>query len=314
MGPEAVFTLLVVVGMLVALVLELWEPDAIFFVALVLLLLTGIIDLKEAFAGFANEGMLTVAVLFIVAYAMQRSGILEVAAQRVIGTAGDGWRALVRMMLPVAALSAFMNNTPIVAMFAPTIRDWALRHKAAPSKFLIPLSYASLFGGTCTLIGTSTNIVVNGLFHEGTGRSFAMFEFVYVGVPSAAAGLLFMTLIGHRLLPRRPDPSEEFAGYGMREYLLEMQVPEDSRLAGRTVEQAGLRSLGNLYLAQILRDRRNGDILAPVRPSDWLETGDRLVFTGSWDGTVQLCRGLPVWSPAMNRRSARTSEAVAAAG
>src|SRR6266540_3517860 len=153
MTPEGIFTLTIVLLMMAALVAELMEADVIVFSALGVLLLAGIVAPKEALEGFSNKGMLTVAVLFIVAYAAQTSGFMEVFFDRVIGN-GDGLRwSLLRMMVPVMGLSAFINNTPLVAMFTPYVREWSLKHGHAPSKFLIPLTYAVSFGGLFTLIG-----------------------------------------------------------------------------------------------------------------------------------------------------------------
>ncbi len=284
MSFEAVFTLTVVGLMLAALVLELYSPDFIVFSALGVLLVAGVVTPKEAFTGFSNSGMLTVAILFIVAYAAQTSGLLEFFADRVMGRSGGGRRSMLRMIAPVLGMSAFLNNTPIVAMFTPTIRDWALRHKVSPSKFLIPLSYASIFGGICTLIGTSTNLVVNGLLLQSAHRPIRMFELAWVGVPCAIAGILFLLLFGYRLLPGRRDLSEDFQEGG-REYLLEMKVQAGSSLVGKSVEGAGLRQLDQLFLAEI---RRGSEILAPVKPSDRLEAGDHLYFTGNADGVVRL--------------------------
>jgi di/tricarboxylate transporter len=284
MSFEAYFTLAVVGIMLFGLVLELLAPDVIVFSALGVLLVSGILTPQEALEGFSNKGMLTVGILFIVAYSAQSSGILEFFANRVIGRASGGRRALLRVMAPVFAMSAFLNNTPIVAMFTPTIRDWALAHKIAPSKFLIPLSYASIFGGICTLIGTSTNLVVNGLLQQETKLSISMFELAWVGIPCAAAGFLFFLLIGYRLLPERSDLSEDLLNSG-REYLVEMSVPDGSLLAGKTVEGAGLRRLENLFLAEIIRE---GHTPVMVKPTDILKVGDRLLFSGMAEAIVQL--------------------------
>lgn len=272
--------------MLLALVLELYAPDVIIFSALGFLILFGIVTPKEALVGFSNEGMLTVAILFVVAYAAQSSGILEVFANRVMGRSGGGRRSLLRLMLPVWSLSAFLNNTPIVAMFTPTIRDWALRHKLAPSKFLIPLSYASIFGGTCTLIGTSTNLVVHGMLQEQLGLGFSMFELAWVGIPCAFGGMIFILAFGDKLLPDRRDLSADFGEKG-REYVLEMKLSKESTLIGKSVEEAGLRNLDHVFLVQILR---NGNVVAPVRPTDLLEEGDRLFFAGQVEGIVQVGR------------------------
>ncbi len=284
MGFPAVLTLVVVVLMLVGLILELLAPDVIVFSALGLLLLADVISVKDALAGFANSSMLTVGILFIVAYAAQSSGLLEFFAGRVMGNSGGGRRTLLKVMAPVVAMSAFLNNTPIVAMFTPTIRDWALKHRLSPSKFLIPLSYSAIFGGICTLIGTSTNLVVNGLMQQSLHRSLGMFELAWVGIPCALAGILYLLVFGYRLLPDNPDLSEELAKSG-REYLLEMKLPGGSALVGKTVAEAGLRNLDQIFLAEI---ERRGRLLAPVKSSDLLEAGDRLFFTGVAEGIMRV--------------------------
>lgn len=284
MSPEALFTLIVIALMLAGLAFELLAPDVIVFSALGVLLLTDVITVKEALGGFSNSGMLTVAILFIVAYAAQSSGILELFATRIMGQGCGGRRALLRLMTPVLAMSAFLNNTPIVAMFTPTIRDWALRNKISPSKLLIPLSYASIFGGICTLIGTSTNLVVNGMMQQSLNQSLGMFELAKVGLPCAASGVLFMMLVGYRLLPEHEDLSDGLAGSG-REYLLEMKVLTDSPLVEKTVEDAGLRKLDRLFLTEIVREEL---LIAPVKPKDKLKAGDRLFFTGQAEDIVRL--------------------------
>lgn len=281
----AIFTLITVGLMLIALAFEILAPDIIVFSALGVLLLGGVITPVEAFSGFSNPGMLTVGLLFIVAFAAQASGLLAFFADRIVGRSGGGRKSLLRIMAPVFGMSAFLNNTPIVAMFTPTIRDWALKHRFSPSKFLIPLSYASIFGGICTLIGTSTNLVVNGMLQQLTGRSFGMFELAAVGIPCAFAGSFFMFFAGFRLLPDRRDLAVDLETGGGREYFLEMKVLPGSDLIGKTVSGANLRNLGQLYLAQI---QRNGDLLAPVRPTDVLMAGDRLFFTGNVDAILRL--------------------------
>ena len=284
MSVDAIIVLLVIALMLLALVLEWFAPDVILFSALGALLLTGVITPNEALVGFSNKGMLTVAILFIVAYAAQASGILEAFAGGVMGRSGGGRKSLLRLMLPVWGLSAFLNNTPVVAMFTPTIRDWALRRNLAPSKFLIPLSYASIFGGVCTLIGTSTNLVVHGMLQQQFQIGFSMFELAWVGIPCTLAGLLFFMLIGQRLLPDRRDLTEGLGKEG-REYLLEMKVPSGSPLIDRSIEAAGLRKLDRVYLVEIVRGEQ---VVAPVRPSETLVEGDRLIFAGQVEGIVQL--------------------------
>ena len=286
MSGEALFTLAVVAAMVLCLALDVLQPDAVVFSALGALLVCGVLEPAEALSGFANPAMITVAVLFVVAYAAQAAGVLEYAAFRVLGR-GDGVRrSLVRMMLPVTGFSAFLNNTPIVAMFLPAVREWARRRGLPPSRFLMPLSYASIFGGLCTLIGTSTNLVVNGMYQEAAGRSLGLFDLAWVGIPAALLATAYMVLVVPRWLPDRGDPAAELEA-DERRYLFEMRVLPESPLCGRTVEEAGLRNLGTTFLAEIVRGH---DVLAPVRPTDVIRPGDRLIFTGSAGGAVQLHR------------------------
>lgn len=284
LSVDAYITLGVLGGMLIALVLELWAPDLIFFCALGLLLLTGVLTPEEALVGFSNKGMLTVGLLFVVASAAQSSGALNYVANRLLGRGKSLSRALARLMGGVFGLSAFLNNTPIVAMFVPTLREWAQRSGHQPSKVLMPLSYAAIFGGVCTLIGTSTNLVVNGLLQQELDRSLAMFDFAWIGLPCALVGGAYMLFIGERLLPERGDGLQELAAAG-REYLVEMRVEPQSPLDGRTVEEAGLRNLQGLFLAEVIR---NGSSLVPVRRTDRLAAGDRLVFTGDVSAIIEL--------------------------
>lgn len=284
MTPAGIFTLILVLLMICALVAEIRETDVIVFSTLGILLISGVLSPAEAFEGFSNKGMLTVAVLFIVAYAAQQSGFLEAAFDRVMGN-GDGLRrSQLKIMIPVMGLSAFINNTPLVAILTPSVRDWAIRHKYSPSKFLIPLTYAVSFGGLFTLIGTSTNLVVNGLLQQNAHESLGMFELGYVGVPCAIAATLFVTTFGHRLLPSNTDLAQDFAKAG-REYLLEMKVQGTSPLVGKTVEQAGLRNLDRMFLVEIVR---KGESLAPVKPTDQIKAEDCLIFTGLVGAIVQL--------------------------
>ena len=279
------FTLMVVGLMLVALVFELLDPDAILFTALGSLLLVGVITPAEALAGFANQGMLTVALLFVVAYGIKSSGALEFFADRIMG-GGKGLRrrALLRMMIPVSFLSAFLNNTPIVAMFAPAVAEWARRHRLPPSKYLIPLSYAAIIGGVCTLIGTSTNLLVNGMIIDIGGRSLGLFELARVGVPCAIVGLIYILTIGYFILPDRQKSQDNTNGH---DYHFEMLVAVDAPIIGQSIAKAGLRHLNHLYLSEIVRGE---NVVAPVKPNEILVAGDRLCFVGIPDGIPHLRR------------------------
>src|SRR5690606_15910621 len=171
------------------------------------LLLSGVMTPAQGLAGFSSEGMLTVAILFIVAAGIRETGGISVIVRQILGRPKSMLGAQARVMLPVAASSAFLNNTPIVAMLLPAILDWTKNTRMSPSKFLIPLSYAAILGGMCTLIGTSTNLIVNGLLLDskpaGLESGLGFFDITWVGIPCALAGILFMLALGGWLLPDR---------------------------------------------------------------------------------------------------------------
>ncbi len=283
---EFIYTGTLIIIMTVILIREILEPDITVFSTLILLVVGGIITVEEAFSGFSNQGMLTVGFLFIVASALHRTDILNIIAGRLLKTGGSLSSKLIRLMLPVSAFSAFFNNTPIVAMFIPVLRQWTRKSDHPVSKFMIPLSYASILGGICTLIGTSTTLVVHGLMIENGMSGFSFFEISRVGVPLALTGLLAVSLIGHRLLPKRKDPLVEL-GENTREFVVEMKVEPEYTHVGKSIEQAGLRHLKGLYLFQIERDER---ILPTVGPDEEIKVGDRLFFTGLPATIIELQR------------------------
>lgn len=203
-------------------------------------------------------------------------------------------------MLPVAGLSAFLNNTPVVAMFIPVILDWSRKLQMSASKLLIPLSYAAILGGVCTLIGTSTNLVVNGLLISDTNHpGLGMFDLAWVGLPCAIAGLVYLLGLSRWLLPARKPPIS--IADDPREYTVEMIVDPAGPLVGQSIEQAGLRHLPGMYLMEIDRD---GQTLVAVGPTEQLRAGDRLVFVGVVESVVDLqkIRGL---KPAPTRSATR---------
>lgn len=259
------------------LIKEIYAPEIIVFAALLILALGGILDVKEALSGFSNSGMLTVGFLFIVAEALNQTGALNRLGSFFLGRNRQSITAkLLRFLFPVSFLSAFFNNTPIVAMMIPAVNSWAPKNDYAASKFLIPLSYATILGGICTLIGTSTNLVVHGLLIENGLRGIGFFELTKIGAPIAVVGVLAIALFGHRLLPDRKDPIVEL-GANTREFVVELKVEANYQHIGKTIAAAGLRHLKGLFLFQI---ERGSQLLAPVGPDEKILLGDRLFFTG----------------------------------
>ena len=290
LGLEAWYTAVVVVLMVVALIKEWRGPEVILGGALALLLIGGVLTTSDALTGFSNAGVLTIAALFVVAQAVQEAGGLGQTVIGIMGNSKELKRTLLRLMPPITIISAFMNNTPVVAMFVPAVRRWASRNDVAPSKLLIPLSYASILGGMCTLIGTSTNLVVSGMMTDHGFDGIGMFEISRVGLPIAFVGLVFMLTIGRHLLPERRDVAAQLAEE-QREYLVEMKVSTDCPLVGKTIEDARLRGLKGLFLVHI---ERGDQVIGPVPPSETMRAEDQLFFTGMVSTIVDLkaIRGL----------------------
>jgi len=284
MSFDAWLTLLVVAGAFVALAWSWAPPDLVFVTATVVLAAAGVITTDEAFAGFSNAGMLTVAALFIVVAGLRETGVLDHIGHHVLGKAKTERAAIFRLGVVVMPMSAFLNNTPIVAMFLPVVIDWCRRHRVSPSKLLIPLSFLTILGGTCTLIGTSTNLVVNGLMVQNGLDSMSLFEIAKAGIPYSIVGFVYLLTVGRRLLPDRKELIEQL-GETQREYLAEMVVRPGCRLVGCTVASAGLRQLPGLFLIRIER----GDVsIGPVGPEQQILSEDRLVFTGVVSGIIEL--------------------------
>ena len=296
MGFEAWLTL-GVVGLCIGLLASNRFPsDAVMVGGLTLLLLTGVLTPGDALAGLANEGMVTVAVLYVVVAGLSETGGTAWVSQALLGRPRSIAHAQTRLMVPVAALSAFLNNTPVVAMFIPAVQDWAKRHRLAVSQLMMPLSYAAIAGGTCTLIGTSTNLVVNGLLlQEPDTPGLGFFEIAWVGVPTLILTVAFTVLFGRRLLPERQSVLSQLAD--AREYTVEMLVEPRSPLDGMSIEEAGLRQLPGLYLVEV---ERGGHVLPAVGPEAVLQGGDRLLFAGVVESVLDLqkIRGL---TPATNQ-------------
>lgn len=285
MGWEAWFSLGVVAWCFAMLAFTRISPDSITTAGLVMILLSGVVTPRQALNGFSNPGMLTVGVLYVVVSGLTETGAVGWIVHNLLGRPRSQRHAQWRLMAPVAALSAFLNNTPVVAIFVPAVQDWARRHKLVLSRLLIPLSFASIAGGTCTLIGTSTNLVINGLLLESTSQQLALLELAWIGIPLVLLTFLLVLLGGHWLLPDR-DPARERL-VNVREYTVEMLVSDAGPLVGQSVEEAGLRNLPGLFLAEIERD---GKVLPAVPSAERLRGGDRLVFVGVRDSVVDLQR------------------------
>jgi len=286
------FTIFVTIVVLIALARE--EPaDLVFVAAILALSLCGVISAEEAFAGFISSSLLMVAALFVVTTGLKETGIVDAIGAKVLGPVHTELGGFIMLAAFTFGTSAFLNNTPIVAMLIPVVMSWCRKNHVAPSKLLIPLSFMTILGGCCSRIGTSTNLVVDGLMRKAGLMEMGFFEIGYAGIPCAVIGGLYMLTVGRRLLPERKELMEQF-GDARREYLVEMVVTPACRLIGQSIEAAGLRRLPGLFLVEI--DRR-GNVIAPVSPDTVLESDDRLVFTGVVSTIVDL-KKIPGLEPA----------------
>ena len=294
---EPILTGILIVLMIGTMAIGRYGADLVMMGVLLILLLAGILEPQEAIAGFANQAVITVAMLYIVATAMRETGAMARITAIVLGKPKSERSAQMKLAIPVAFMSAFINNTPIVAMFLPTLSSVARRCSFSPSKLYMPLSFASILGGVCTLIGTSTNVVVAKLLSDANLTSdglpatvdnpalgFSMFTLAKVGLPIAIIGLLYILIFGRKLLPDRVTPIQDAEEHD-EGYHAALRVEPGSPIVGKTVEQADLRDLPGLFLARIEREHTT---LGAVAPHEIINERDVLVFVGQLDSVVDL--------------------------
>ena len=282
---EAWLTIFTTLSVLLTLIFTRVRPHIAMLTALTVLLLTGVIDAKQAFAGFSNSGLLTVAAMFVVAAGLHASGGMDLFVKSLMGKPNTIRGAYLRLFAPVVLLSAFLNNTPVIATLIPGVLAWCKRINIAPSKIMIPLSYTAILGGTLTLIGTSTNLVLNGQYQSLTGsEGFSLFSITIIGLPVALSGLAFMWVFFPKWLP---DVTKSHIFENAREFTLEVMVEPSGPLVGKSISEAGLRDQKSVFLVEI---ERNGTLLTAVSSEERLHDGDRLVFAGDTQGITDLLR------------------------
>ncbi|GAA6135068.1 SLC13 family permease [Oceaniserpentilla sp. 4NH20-0058] len=229
-----------------------------------------------------NPVIVSLAALYVVVGALVNTGATQHVAALIMHKP-KGPYIPKRILVLTSLLSAFINNSPVVAMLTRIVQGHSRRYAISPSRWLLPISYASILGGTCTLIGTSTNLIVDGMMQKANGYEFHLFEIAYVGVPLVLVGWLYLRFVAHKLLPVREGSGEQFDH--VREYMVEMLIQEGSELDGKTIIDAGLRSLPGLFLVEL---EREGQVLSAVRPRTVLNAEDRLIFAGSPESVLEL--------------------------
>ncbi len=279
------FALYITLSALLTLLFTRIAPHMVMMGVLTILSVVGVLDATEALSGFSNSGLITVASMFVIAAGIHASGGIDLLVNTALGQPKTVRGALAKIFMPVVLLSGFLNNTPVVATMIPAINSWSRKINIPVSKLMIPLSYSAILGGTLTLIGTSTNLVINGQYQELTGQaSLSLFSITAVSLPVVVAGLAFMWVFFPRFLP---DRSSKQAFANLKEFTLEVSVATNGPLVGKTVEQAGLRNLRRVYLVEI---ERQDTIVTAVPSEERLQGGDRLVFAGDTEAIADLLR------------------------
>lgn len=284
LGIDAWITIATVLGLFGVLLFTKLQSDLVFLAAIGILFVTGVLNADEAFSGFSGTSVVTVGVLFVVIAGLTHTGVLQWIVKHLLGQPGSYRKALTRLMLPVAALSSFLSNTTVVALFASIVKIWSKKLGVAPSKLLIPLSYASGMGGICTLIGTPPNLIIGGLYEEKTGEAMNIFATAVPGLFCLAVGVLSM-LAMRKLLPDRKAPESEFESTG--EYTVELLVPSDNPHIGQTLGEAGLMQVPGGSLIEIHRFDGEQSL---VNEEEYLMGGDQLVFAGQIDEILELTK------------------------
>jgi di/tricarboxylate transporter len=286
MSWEAWYTLAVLAGVLGFLMRGRVSAAVAVFGGNIALLAVGVIDTEQSLEGFSNPAPLTVAALYVVAAGVQKTGALTPLLHGALGKGADGRlrKPILRLSVPAAGASAFLNNTPIVAMAIPEIQSWAEKRRVSVSKLLMPISFAVILGGLLSVIGTSTNLVVSGLMENAGLGAMGFFEIGKIGLPVAIVGISLMVIVSAWVLPARKSVAQELAEQA-RQFYVELVVQSDGPMDGRTVEQAGLRDLQGVFLTSV---DRGDTVIAPVRPETVLRGGNRLRFAGQASKVLDL--------------------------
>ena len=275
-------TIATVLTMFTVLLFTKLRADLVFLGAISILFVTGVLSAKEAFSGFSSTSVVIIGVLFVVVAGLTHTGVLQWIVRHLLGQPNSYSKAVIRLMLPVAALSSFLSNTTVVALFVGIVKMWSKKLNISPSKLLIPLSYASGMGGVCTLIGTPPNLIISGLYAENTGQAMNVLATTIPGLFCLCIGVLSIIAM-RKLLPDRKAPEAAFESTS--DYTVELLVPSDCPQVGKTIAEAGLDDVHGGSLIEILH---YDDVTSPVPDDELIMGGDRLVFAGQIDEILDL--------------------------
>ena len=281
---HAWITIVTVLTMFTVLLFTKLRADLVFLGAIGVLFVTGVLDAKEAFSGFSSGSVVVIGVLFVVVAGLMYTGVLQWIVKNLLGHPKSYKGAVVRLMLPVAALSSFLSNTTVVALFVNIVKMWSKKLGISPSKLLIPLSYASGMGGVCTLIGTPPNLIISGLYADQTGTAMNVLATTIPGLFCLAVGVLSIIAM-RRLLPDRKAP--EKAIDDATEYTVELIVPSDNKFIGETLGYAGLM---NVEGGKLVKMHHFDGVQVPINENEFIMGGDHMVFAGQIKAIKELTK------------------------
>ena len=293
---HAWITIATVLTMFTILLFTKLRADLVFMGAVGILFVTGVLDAKEAFSGFSSGSVVVIGVLFVVVAGLTYTGVLQWIVKHLLGQPKSYGKAVVRLMLPVAALSSFLSNTTVVTLFVSIVKMWSKKLGISPSKLLIPLSYASGMGGVCTLIGTPPNLIISGLYAEQTGVTMNVLATTIPGLFCLAVGVLSIIAM-RRLLPDRKAP--EASDEDTAEYTVELIVPSDNKYIGETLGYAGLLDVKG---GRLIRMHHFDNVKVPIDKDEFIMGGDHMVFAGQIKDIMELSKthGLIVGDEVIN--------------
>ncbi|AKP54251.1 SLC13 family permease [Cyclobacterium amurskyense] len=283
MFSSGLITISIVIILVIVLYKDLLRPSFAFLGAVFLLLVLQIISPEEFLMGLANKQIIVIFLLIGLTSGIQQNigtgFFFKIFSQKL----KPGTFRL-RLMLLVSSLSAILNNTPVVAFMIPYVKEWTKTNKFPASKFLIPLSYSTILGGMITVVGTSTNLVLNGLISQFGYPLLGFEDFLYLGILVASIGMVYLSIASNYLLPSREENKSEVIDH-LNEYLVETYLPIGSSMHEKTVKEAGLRQLKEIFLAEIRRGKKE---ISPVGPNEILQEGDKLFFAGNSEAILKL--------------------------
>lgn len=288
MTTDQIIVSLVIIFLLISLYKRFFGPGFTFVIGISILGIVGILKPSEILRGFANEQIAVIILLLLIGEIIRKSTLIDSMFNRFFKSTHTYKGFITKLLFPLAALSSIINNTPLVAIMMPYVHNWGKRNNIAVSKLFIPLSYAAILGGTATLIGTSTNLVVNGMVAEQNiipgFKTLEIFDFVPVGLTMIVFGGLYLIFFGYKLLPDNSGLKDQLSQQS-REYIVEVRINRNSEYHNKSVEMANLRNLKDLFLVEIVR---NGGTIAPVAPQTIMQEDDLLIFAGNTEAIADM--------------------------